>query len=109
MGGAVSASISARVKQCEVFSFQFSVFRRRNHAVTRLALLTEHWLLNTILAFLLAALPLVAQPAVDMLQFLDGSTLHGSLAGLDPAKGIRWQDERVAVEREAGKVLDLAA
>ena len=25
------------------------------------------------------------------------------------AKGIRWQDERVAVEREAGKVLDLAA
>ena len=53
---------------------------------------TGFWSLNALAALLLAAaLPLRAQPAVDVFQFLDGSTLHGSLAGIDPAKGIQWK------------------
>ncbi len=37
------------------------------------------------------AFPLRAQPAVDVFQLLDGSTLHGALEMIDPAKGIRWK------------------
>ena len=43
------------------------------------------------LVLLFGAGSLRAQPAVDVLQFLDGSTLHGSLAAIDPQQGIRWQ------------------
>ncbi|NBV20726.1 MAG: hypothetical protein EBS05_01840 [Proteobacteria bacterium] len=32
----------------------------------------------------------MGQPAVDVFQLLDGSQLHGSLAGIDPQKGVRW-------------------
>ncbi len=32
-----------------------------------------------------------SQPAVDVFQLLDGSTLHGALEAIDPVKGIRWK------------------
>ncbi|MSU27294.1 MAG: hypothetical protein EXS27_05180, partial [Pedosphaera sp.] len=55
-----------------------------------------NWILNTnyfllCALFLTAALPLHAQPAVDIFQLLDGSSLHGALEAIDPAKGIRWK------------------
>ena len=55
-----------------------------------------NWILNTnyfllCALFLTAALPLHAQPAGDIFQFLDGSSLHGALEAIDPAKGIRWK------------------
>ncbi len=34
---------------------------------------------------------LSAQSAGDLLQFLDGSLLHGTLLGIDPQRGLRWQ------------------
>jgi hypothetical protein len=40
------------------------------------------------------------RPAVDVFQFLDGSTLHGSLAGIDPEKGIRWKHPAAATPLE---------
>jgi hypothetical protein len=103
MERAVSASISARVKQCLVFGIQCSVFRDQRRPVARSPLNTEPWSLNPAFAFaaiLLAALPLAAQPAVDVFQFLDGSTLHGSLAGIDPEKGIRWKHPAAAAPLE---------
>ena len=103
MERAVNASISARVTQCEVIRVQYSVFSAQRRSPGRSPLNTEHWLLNTafaLAAFLLAALPLRAQPATDVFQFLDGSTLHGSLAGIDPEKGIRWQHPASAAPLE---------
>ncbi len=70
------ASIPARVKQFSVFSFQFS---DRPRALPILVVLFA------------ATFPIRAQPAVDVFQFLDGSTLHGALEGIDPVKGIRWK------------------
>lgn len=41
-----------------------------------------------------------AQPAVDVFQLLDGSTLHGSLTAIAPQKGIRWQHPASAAPLE---------
>jgi hypothetical protein len=62
------------------------------------SLITNYFFL--LAAFLLTALPLSAQPAVDVFQLLDGSTLHGSLAGIDPEKGIRWKHPAAATPLE---------
>lgn len=90
------ASISARVTECEVISKQCLVNSRcptiassRSERPGHSSLITNYCFLLACLLF--AASPLRAQPAVDVFQFLDGSTLHGSLAGIDPVKGIRWQ------------------
>jgi len=105
MERAVRASIPARVMPCSVFSNQYSVFSQSPAAEARPLRPTEYWTLNTgyflaVAALFLAALPLPAQPAVDVFQFLDGSTLHGSLAGIDPAKGIRWKHPAAAAPLE---------
>ncbi len=55
---------------------------------THYSLITNYFLLAVAL---LTALPLPAQPAVDVFQLLDGSTLHGALEAIDPVKGIRWK------------------
>ena len=60
-------------------------FRTTNHY----SLITNHFSLIALL--LLTALSLPAQPAVDVFQLLDGSTLHGALEAIDPARGIRWK------------------
>lgn len=90
-------SIPARVIQCEVISNQCLVMSRPRdtHAcLSRVAgrrpLVTNYFLPLAAL-LLAAALPLRAQPAVDVLQFLDGSALHGALEAIDPVKGIRWK------------------
>lgn len=49
---------------------------------------------------LAATLSAFAQPAVDVFQLLDGSQLHGSLAGIDPQKGVRWQHAASATPLE---------
>lgn len=94
MGRAVSASISARVMDCYVLRIACCVFEGWRCPGARLAHNTQHATRNTALvlaALLLAALPLRAQPAVDLFQLLDGSSLHGALETIDPAKGIRWK------------------
>ena len=105
MERAVRASISARVIKCEVISKQCSAIGgpsavaslRCGQAYHR-SLITNYF--SLLAAFLLTAASLRAQPAVDVFSFLDGSTLHGSLAGIDPAKGIRWKHPAATVPIE---------
>ena len=93
----VKPSIPARVIQSEVISKQCLVIScSRAFASLRCgrpndySLITNYFFSLAAL-FLATALPLHAQPAVDVFQLLDGSTLHGSLEGIDPVKGIRWK------------------
>ncbi|MBI5800312.1 MAG: hypothetical protein HZA92_06230 [Verrucomicrobia bacterium] len=60
-------------------------FQTANHS----SLITNYFFL--LAALLLTALPLRAQHAVDVLQLLDGSSLHGVLEAIGEAKGIRWK------------------
>lgn len=96
MGRAVSASISARVIQCEVISNKCLVSGRYLDAFARWFRTARQHLLITNYFLLVAGLfaatsPLHAQSAVDVFQLLDGSSLHGALETIDPAKGIRWK------------------
>ena len=99
MGGAVRTSTPALVtKQLSAVSFQRSARRPvwPGRAGLRLREQPSGFQLSTFnfqlfLALLLLTLPLRAQPAVDVFQFLDGSTLHGTLEAIDPARGIRWK------------------
>ena len=65
----------------------------RSRAIGHTALATDmerRLFLAALLA--LAALPLRAADAPgDLLQFMDGSALHGVLHSIDPQKGVRWQ------------------
>lgn len=96
MERSVNPSIPARVIPYPVLSNQYSV-TSGSQAASRPWTVAEHWTLNAgcLLAFaallFTTALPLRAQPAVDVFQFLDGSTLHGALEAIDPVKGVRWK------------------
>ena len=96
MERAVSASIPALVIQCVVISNQCLVISRPPDAVrlprnTNYSALITNYFLALAALLLATACPLRAQPAVDVFQLLDGSSLHGALEGIDPAKGIRWK------------------
>lgn len=89
MGRPVRASIPARVKPCSVIR---SPCRVAGGLLRWLApILGKARCTSLFFASLVAALPLCAQPTADIFQLLDGSTLHGSLEAIDPAKGIRWK------------------
>ncbi len=95
MGGAVKRSTPALVKKCLVISNQCLVVSQlpdsRPHpfpTTNHYSLITNYFLLALAL---FTTLPLLAQPATDVFQLLDGSTLHGALEAIDPARGIRWK------------------
>jgi len=97
MERSVRALVSARVKRYLIFNCLFLSYRFPNPLP---ALKFKNWPVKKALALaaflLLARHPLCAQPNVGVFQFLDGSTLHGSLAGIDPSRGIRWKHPAAA-------------